>query len=101
MTDPQIPDPESWREQLSHAALFGTVGLVIAIGQLLASQERLTPRIIVGRALATGGIAMGAGTILIWMPELSLVGQVGVAATLASLGTSGLEKLFQRWLGRS
>ena len=46
--------------------------------------------------MRTGGLAMAAGVVLVWVPELSMVGQIGVAAGLASLGTSGLERAFQR-----
>ena len=87
-----------WSHQLGSAILFGLVGIAIGIGQLLASQEVLTKRIIIGRALSAGGIAMAAGAVLVWVPDLPLIGQVGVAAVLASLGTSGLERLFQRLL---
>jgi hypothetical protein len=34
-----------------------------------------------------------------WVPDLTFAGQIGLAAALASLGTSALERLFQRWLG--
>lgn len=88
----------TWREHLAHALLFSLIGVSIGLGQLLASQERLTPRIIVGRALSTGGLAMAAGLVLVWVPDLPLVGQIGAAAALASLGTSGLERTFQRIL---
>jgi len=86
----------AWYEQIAQALLFAVVGLLIGMGQLLASGEVLTWRIIIGRSLSTGGIAMAAGAVLVWVPELPLLGQLGVAAGLASLGTSGLEKLFQR-----
>lgn len=86
----------AWYEQIAQAALFGLIGLSIGLGQLLASGEVLTWRIVIGRALSTGGIAMAAGAVLVWVPELPLLGQMGVAAGLASLGTSGLEKMFQR-----
>ncbi len=39
-----------------------------------------------------------AGLVLVWVPDLPLIGQIGVAAALASLGTSGLERMFQRLL---
>lgn len=91
-----------WSHQLGSAILSALVGIAIGIGQLLASQELLTKRIIIGRALSTGGIAMAAGAVLVWVPDLPLIGLLGVAALLASLGTSGLERLFQRIIqGRS
>lgn len=85
-------------DQAANAALFALVGISIGVGQLLASKEELNWRIIIGRSLSTGGIAMGAGAVLVWVPELNLLGQIGVSAVLASLGTSGLEKVFQRVL---
>lgn len=85
-----------WHDQLASSILFALVGIIIGLGQLLTGNERLTVRLLVGRALSTGGLAMAAGVVLVWVPELSLVGQIGVAAGLASLGTSGLERAFQR-----
>lgn len=88
----------TWWEQIAQALLFSLVGISIGVGQLLASGELLTARIVIGRALSTGGIAMASGAALVWVPELPLLGQIGIAAALASLGTSGLERLFQRLL---
>ena len=85
-----------WQDHLASSFLFSMVGVTIGLGQLLAGNERLTLRLLVGRALSTGGLAMAAGVVLVWVPELSMVGQIGVAAGLASLGTSGLEHAFQR-----
>ena len=85
-----------WYDHLISSFLFSMVGVTIGLGQLLAGNERLTLRLVVGRALSTGGLAMAAGVVLVWVPELSMVGQIGVAAGLASLGTSGLEHAFQR-----
>lgn len=85
-------------EQIATSMLFAVVGVTIGVGQLLVGDEVLTWRIIIGRSLSTGGIAMAAGTVLVWVPDLPLIGQIGVAAAMASLGTSGLEKVFQRML---
>ncbi|MDD2664387.1 MAG: hypothetical protein PHD19_11605 [Dechloromonas sp.] len=88
----------SWWQSLIDTAAFVAMGMFIGVGQLLASKEVLTLRIIIGRALSTGGIAAAAGAALVWVPDLPRVGQLGIAAALASLGTSGLERLFQRLL---
>lgn len=85
-----------WFDQFASSLMFALVGIVIGLGQLLSSNERLTTRLLLGRALSTGGLAMAAGVVLVWVPELSMPGQLGVAAGLASLGTSGLERVFQR-----
>lgn len=87
----------SWWEQIAQALLFALVGAAIGIGQLMVSDEaKRTRRIVLGRALTTGGLSMSAGIVLVWVPDLPLIGQIGVAATLASLGTSGLERAFLR-----
>ena len=98
MPEKLIESATNWREQLGTAAMFAAVGIMIGLGQLLASNERLTLRIIIGRAMSTGGLAMAAGLALVWVPDLPLAGQLGAAAALASLGTSGLERIFQRAL---
>ena len=85
-----------WQEQLASSFMFAMVGIIIGLGQLFTGNERLTLRLLLGRSLSTGGLAMAAGVILVWVPELSLSGQIGVAAMLASMGTSGLERVFQR-----
>ena len=51
-------------EQILQAVVLALVGMLIGIGQLLASAELLTWRIVVGRALSTGGLGAAAG-----MPE--------------------------------
>lgn len=92
----------NYREQLGHALLFALIGVAIALGQILNSNEPMTWRLVLGRGLSTGGLAMAAGAILVWVPDVPLLAQIGIAAALASLGTSGLERLFQRALeGRS
>lgn len=75
------------------------IGALIGLGQLLGSTEQLTPRIIIGRALSSGGLAIASASVLIWIPDIQPVALAGVAAVSASLGTSFLEKLVQRLLG--
>lgn len=74
-------------------------GALIGIGQLLASTERLTLRIIIGRAVSSGGLAVAASSIQLWYPGISTSALVGVSAVAASLGTSFLERTAQKFLG--
>lgn len=90
-----------WREAIAQAMLFGTIGVLTGLGQLMASKERLTWRIVIGRCLSSAGIATAAGVVLLAVPNVSPLAQIGVAAALASLGTSGLERLIQRALGKA
>lgn len=86
-------------EALGTSSLFAIVGMAIGVGRLLNSGEPLSPRLLIGRALSTGGIAMAAGSVLAWIPTLPLLGQIGIAAGLASLGTAGLERMLSRAVG--
>lgn len=78
---------------------LAAVGALVGIGQLLASKEPLTLRIVLGRALSSAGLGAASAAVLVFLPDLPLVAQFGLAATLASLGTSALERLFQRITG--
>lgn len=90
----------NWWADLSTALLLSSVGVLIGIGQLLSSGERLTPRVVAGRALCSGGLGIAAGALLLLVPEMSLLAKMGVAALTANLGVSGLERLFQRVIER-
>jgi hypothetical protein len=78
---------------------LAVVGAVVGIGTLLASEEVSTWRVTIGRAISSGALGMSAAAILSFMPDLPFAAQLGVAAVLASLGTSALERLFQRIIG--
>jgi hypothetical protein len=78
-----------------------TIGALVGLGQLLASQEVLTKRIVIGRMLSSAGLGAAAGAILTFIPQLPFAAQLGLAAAMASLGTSGLERLFQKWINKA
>lgn len=77
------------------ALLFAAIGIILGWAQSKAQREKDTG-VVIGRSICVGGMAMAAGTVLIWVPQLPIVGQIGVAALLASLGTSGLERMLLR-----
>lgn len=76
------------------------IGTLAAIGKMLASGERLTVRVVVGRAIVS--TILGLSSTLIWLrfpdapPEVIL----GATALICSLGTSGLEQILQHYLKR-
>jgi drug/metabolite transporter (DMT)-like permease len=82
-------------------ALLGMTltGLLIGLGQLLSSDEKLTPRIVIGRALSSSGLALVAGLSLLQIPDMPLVPLIALSALIASLGTSALEKVLQHYFG--
>lgn len=75
------------------------VGAAIGLAQALGSAERTSFRLAAAKAITTGGLAVGAASVVVWLPDTSLHGQIGLAAVIGSLGTSGLERLFARVLG--
>lgn len=98
MPDKIIQAAADWGEAIQQALMFCVVGVVTGLGQLMASKEKLTWRIVVGRCLSSAGLATAAGAVLLIFPGISPLAQIGVAAALASLGTSALERLIQRAL---
>jgi hypothetical protein len=80
-------------------ALLAGVGAFIGIGQLLASQDPITIRVALGRAIISGGLGLCAGTALVVFKDLPLPALVGIAATFTSLGTSAIERVFKHYFG--
>ena len=80
------------------AAMFLT-GAIIGLGQLLGSDQKLTWRIVLGRALSSGGLGLAAGSALAFIPDIPPLALYGLSAAIASLGTSFLERIVQRFLG--
>jgi len=90
MHDKEMANPILW---------IALAGLITGIGNLLASQEVLTWRIVLGRAISSAGLGASAGFALQFAPGMPFPALVGLSCILASLGTSGLEKLLQKWMG--
>lgn len=91
---------ERW-DDLRIALLFWGVGALIGIGQHLVSKDPFSLRIVFGRALSVGGLAMCAGLMLIPHPDAPLVAQIGLSALIASLGVNGIEAAARRYFSRS
>ncbi|GHU34897.1 hypothetical protein AGMMS50256_29230 [Betaproteobacteria bacterium] len=87
-------------EALFASAVFFLVGASIGVAQLVSGSGPVTWRLAFARAITVGGLSVAAGAILIWIPDAPVLGQVGLSAALASLGTSGLERLFFRIMKR-
>ena len=84
--------------------LFGAmsmIGIITSLGKLLASEEKLTCRIIIGRTLSSVGLAISSGAIMLWFTDPHPLALIGISAGVASLGTSFLEKIIQKKLGIS
>lgn len=78
---------------------LAAIGALVGVGQLLLSKDKLTLRLALGRAITSGGLGASAAAVMVWLPDLPPVAIAGLAAALSSLGTTGLERLLQKYLG--
>lgn len=87
---------ENHYNALGAAAL---IGAGVALGKMLANGESITTRVAAGRAVCNAVLAMSGFAVLTFVPALGPEGQIGVAALMASLGTTGLELMAKKVLG--
>lgn len=80
----------SFRQLL--AVLVG-MGVVIGLGKLLASDEKFTWRLAIGRSIVSAGLAVAAGSIIAFVPGLNQLAILGLAAASAVLGEQFIERL--------
>ncbi|ERE07149.1 holin [Pseudogulbenkiania ferrooxidans] len=72
------------------------VGALIGLGKLLVSNEQITTRLAVGRAILGGATSTVAGGALMQFPNLPLPALVGIGAGLGILGAQYLEAWLRR-----
>ncbi|MGD1827323.1 Holin [Chromobacterium violaceum] len=72
------------------------VGALIGLGKLLVSNEQITTRLAVGRAILGGATSTVAGVALMQFPNLPLPALVGLGAGLGILGAQYLEAWLRR-----
>lgn len=75
------------------------IGVFLAAGRMLAAGERVTVMVALGRAVVNAGFAVAGFALLAVIPGLSIAAEIGVAALMASLGTTGVEMMAKRILG--
>ena len=67
------------------------MGVIIAMAKILVSEEKATWRVVVGRSILNGFTTLGAGVVLIWISDLSMLGVLGLGAFLGTLGSQFVE----------
>ncbi|MBF3417190.1 holin [Burkholderia pseudomallei] len=77
------------------------MGVVIGLGKLLASNEKFTWRLAIGRSIVSAGLAVAAGSLLAFVPGVGQLAIIGLAAASAVLGEQFLEKLIHIRAGGS
>lgn len=78
---------------------IAALGVAIGLGKLLLTSTPLQPRLLIGTALVSGGIALGALAVLAVIPGLSFAAQIGLAAAGSVLGVVFLEQATNRIFG--
>lgn len=76
-------------------------GAAIGFAQVLAKGKPFDWRLALARSILNGALGVGATFALVIFPTMPLAAVTGLACILASLGTSAIERLFQRVMGGS
>lgn len=74
-------------------AYLAGIGALVGLGKLLMSKEPLSFRLMLGRTLVSTGLAVAAGSVLAFIPGVSQLGLIGLAAASSVLGEQFLERL--------
>ena len=75
------------------------IGMLIGIGQLLATGDEVSTRRLLGQALVSGGLGASSGALLLLIPDAPILAVLGVSAALSSVGVTLLERLVLRFTG--
>lgn len=81
-------------------ASLAASGALVGLVQLLSKGEKITARLVITRALLHGVLGVCAAAVTIVVPGISFAAQVGLACIMSSIGTSAIERIFQRVVGR-
>jgi hypothetical protein len=76
------------------------LGAVIGVGKLLLSEEKLTPRVILGRAIMGSATSLVAGVALMEIPGMQPMTLLGIGSALGILGQQYLEKILRKKLAQ-
>lgn len=102
MPEKELSTFVEYMAEIKAAIFFWLIGATIGVGQHLGSADAFSWRVVVGRALSTGGLSVVAGAMLMAWPDIPPLAHIGVAAGVASLGTNSVEIMFRRYfLGKS
>ena len=89
-----------FQRTLYAAISVSIIGFFIGIGKLLQSRVKITWRLMIGRGITTGALAMASFSVLAWMPDVSLVAIVGIGALIASIGESAIENIINSYVSK-
>lgn len=81
-------------------ARMAAIGAAVGLAQVLLSKDPVTLRQAAGKAISNAALAMSAAAVLAVVPGLNPFVLTGISALIATLGTEGLQKLFQKYLNK-
>ncbi|QBY56165.1 phage holin family protein [Cupriavidus oxalaticus] len=76
------------------------MGALIGLGKLLVSDDPITLRLILGRAVLGAATSMVAGVGLMQFPGMPPMALYGVGCALGIVGSQYLEVWLKRWMSR-
>lgn len=82
-------------------AVLAGIGAAVGIGKLMAADDPITGRLLIGRALISAGLGAAAGAVTFLVPDANPILLYGAAAGIASMGTSTIEFILKKRLGGS
>ena len=77
------------------------IGAVIALGKVLASNEKITPRLLAGRVILGSAISVAAGAALVQFPDMPQLAVNGLGAAAGIAGYQVCELWLRRRMGDS
>jgi hypothetical protein len=81
-------------------ARMAAIGAAVGVAQVLMSKDPVTVRSTVGKAISNAVLAVSAAATLAVVPGLNPFVLTGISALVATLGTEGLQKLFQKYVNK-
>lgn len=76
------------------------MGALVGVGKLLVSDDPITLRVILGRALLGAATSMVAGVGLAQFPDLPPMALYGIGCALGIVGSQYLELWLKRWMSK-
>jgi len=71
-------------------------GALIGLGKLLVSDEAITVRLVIGRAVLGSAASVMAGIVLLQVPDISPLALLGIGSALGIVGAQFLETWIKR-----
>lgn len=83
---------DDWKDAL--LALIG-IGAVTALGKVLASDEKITGRLLAGRVIIGASLSLSATSLLLVFPSMPTMVLVGIGSAAGILGEQFVECWFR------